>query len=127
MRRVEVVDYDPHWPEVFETLRQRIWAALGDVALSVEHVGSTSVPGLAAKPIIDISIVVPERSDVQTGISRLASLGYDTEVILALRDGKLWPIPMDCPCTICTCVPAIALLSPTISRFGIIYALMQER
>jgi GrpB-like predicted nucleotidyltransferase (UPF0157 family) len=76
MRRIEVVDYDPHWPEVFETLRQRIWAALGDVALSVEHVGSTSVPGLAAKPIIDISIVIPERSDVQTGISRLASLGY---------------------------------------------------
>jgi GrpB-like predicted nucleotidyltransferase (UPF0157 family) len=76
MRKVEIVDYDPHWPEVFETLRQRIWAALGDVALSVEHVGSTSVPGLAAKPIIDISIVVPERSDVQTGISRLASLGY---------------------------------------------------
>ena len=76
MRRIEVVDYDPHWPETFETLRSRIWTAVGDVALSVEHVGSTSVPGLAAKPIIDISIVVPERSDVRTGISRLATLGY---------------------------------------------------
>jgi GrpB-like predicted nucleotidyltransferase (UPF0157 family) len=76
MPRIEVVDYDPHWPETFEVLRLRIWAALSDIALSVEHVGSTSVPGLAAKPIIDISIVVPERSDVQTGISRLATLGY---------------------------------------------------
>jgi GrpB-like predicted nucleotidyltransferase (UPF0157 family) len=76
MRRIEVVDYDPHWPETFETLRSRIWTAVGDVASSVEHVGSTSVPGLAAKPIIDISIVVPERSDVPTGISRLATLGY---------------------------------------------------
>jgi GrpB-like predicted nucleotidyltransferase (UPF0157 family) len=76
LRRIEVVDYDPRWPKTFERLRSRIWTALRDVALSVEHVGSTSVPGLAAKPIIDISIVVPERSDVQTGISRLATLGY---------------------------------------------------
>jgi GrpB-like predicted nucleotidyltransferase (UPF0157 family) len=76
MRRIEVVDYDPRWPETFERLHSRIWAALKDVALSVEHVGSTSVPGLPAKPIIDISIVVPDRSYVQTAISRLASLGY---------------------------------------------------
>jgi GrpB-like predicted nucleotidyltransferase (UPF0157 family) len=76
MRRIEVVDYDPRWPKTFERLRSRIWPALRDVALSVEHVGSTSVPGLPAKPIIDISIVVPERSDVQAGISRLATLGY---------------------------------------------------
>ena len=76
MRKIEVVDYDPCWPKTFEYLRSRIWTALGDVLLSVEPVGSTSVPGLAAKPIIDISIVVSEGSDVQTGISRLATLGY---------------------------------------------------
>lgn len=76
MRKIEVVDYDPCWPKTFERLCSRIWTALADVALSVEHVGSTSVPGLAAKPIIDISIVVPEGSDVQTGISRLATLAY---------------------------------------------------
>jgi GrpB-like predicted nucleotidyltransferase (UPF0157 family) len=76
MRRIEVVDYDARWPETFECLRSRIWTALKDVALSVEHVGSTSVPGLPAKPIVDISIVVPDRSDVQTSISRLASLRY---------------------------------------------------
>jgi GrpB-like predicted nucleotidyltransferase (UPF0157 family) len=76
MRRIEVVDYDARWPETFERLRSRIWTALKDVALAVEHVGSTSVPGLPAKPIIDISVLVPERSDVQTAISRLATLGY---------------------------------------------------
>ena len=76
MGRIEVVDYDARWPKTFERLRSRIWTALREVALSIEHVGSTSVPGLAAKPIIDISIVVPERSHVQTGISRLATLGY---------------------------------------------------
>jgi GrpB-like predicted nucleotidyltransferase (UPF0157 family) len=76
MRRIEVVDYDPSWPQTFERLRSRIWTALTDVAISVEHVGSTSVAGLAAKPVIDISIVVPGKSDVQTGISRLATLGY---------------------------------------------------
>src|SRR5260370_1907909 len=76
MRRIEVADYDPCWPKTFERLHSRIWTALRDVALSVEHVGSTSVPGLAAKPIIDISIVVSERSNVQTGISRLATMGY---------------------------------------------------
>jgi GrpB-like predicted nucleotidyltransferase (UPF0157 family) len=76
MPRIEVVDYNPQWPKTFQTLCSRIWPALKDVALSIEHVGSTSVRSLAAKPIIDISIVVSERSDVQTGISRLANLGY---------------------------------------------------
>ncbi|MBV9733074.1 MAG: GrpB family protein [Verrucomicrobia bacterium] len=75
MRRIEVVDYDPSWPDTFESLRSILWPALADVASSIEHVGSTSVPGLAAKPIIDISIVVPGNRDVQVGISRLATLG----------------------------------------------------
>jgi GrpB-like predicted nucleotidyltransferase (UPF0157 family) len=76
MRSIIVVEYDPGWPEVFERLRSRVWAAVSDLALSVEHVGSTSVQGLAAKPIIDISVVVREKLDVPAGISRLATLGY---------------------------------------------------
>jgi GrpB-like predicted nucleotidyltransferase (UPF0157 family) len=76
MRTVVVVEYDPGWPEAFEGLRSRVWAAVSDVALSVEHVGSTSVPGLAAKPIIDISVVVREKLDAPAAISRLATLGY---------------------------------------------------
>jgi GrpB-like predicted nucleotidyltransferase (UPF0157 family) len=75
-RGVEVVDYDPCWPTRFETLRARIVAALGSLADSIEHVGSTSVPGLAAKPIIDIDVVVVSAIDVPAAIERLALLGY---------------------------------------------------
>jgi GrpB-like predicted nucleotidyltransferase (UPF0157 family) len=76
MRRIVVVDYDPHWPEAFERLRSEIWPVLSDVALAVEHVGSTSVPDLAAKPIIDVSVVVPAEADIPASIERLATLGY---------------------------------------------------
>jgi GrpB-like predicted nucleotidyltransferase (UPF0157 family) len=93
MRRIEIVDYDARWPEMFERLRSRIWTALEDVALSVEHVGSTSVPGLSAKPIIDISIVVPERPDVQTAISRLATLGYVHKGDLGIKGRQAFANP----------------------------------
>lgn len=75
MNEIIVVDYDPKWPHLFETLRGRIWSAVADIAISIEHVGSTSVPGLAAKPVIDMDVVVAER-DVALGIARLTSLGY---------------------------------------------------
>ncbi len=55
---IEVVDYDPEWPARFEDEAERLRAALGDVAARIEHVGSTSVPGLAAKPVIDIQLSV---------------------------------------------------------------------
>jgi GrpB-like predicted nucleotidyltransferase (UPF0157 family) len=55
---ITLVDYDPEWPVLFQREADRIRAALGDLVLRIEHVGSTSVPGLAAKPIIDIVLVV---------------------------------------------------------------------
>lgn len=73
---VIVVDYDPNWPRLFETLRSSIWRAVADIVLSIEHVGSTAVPGLAAKPVIDIDVVVPEEA-VAVGIDRLKTLGYE--------------------------------------------------
>jgi GrpB-like predicted nucleotidyltransferase (UPF0157 family) len=75
-QRIVVVDYDPAWPALFEQLRSKVWSVLGDVALSIEHVGSTSVPGLAAKPIIDLSVVVPSEREIPLAVERLASLGY---------------------------------------------------
>ena len=54
-----VVEYDPLWPRIFEELRAPLAAALGDLAVTVEHIGSTAVPGLAAKPVIDLDLVVP--------------------------------------------------------------------
>lgn len=58
MRAIGIVDYDPAWPMVFQRLRGEIAARLGALALEIEHVGSTAVPGLAAKPKIDIDTVV---------------------------------------------------------------------
>lgn len=75
-RTIVVVDYDPQWPEVFERLRSTVWPAVRDIAVAIEHVGSTSVPGLAAKPIIDLSVVVRDDSDLPAAIERLAMLGY---------------------------------------------------
>jgi GrpB-like predicted nucleotidyltransferase (UPF0157 family) len=56
-----LADYDPNWPAQFDREAERVRAALGDRVLRVEHVGSTSVPGLAAKPIIDVLLVVGGR------------------------------------------------------------------
>ncbi len=75
--RVVVVDYDPDWPRQFVALRSRIVDALGALAREIEHVGSTSVPGLAAKPIIDIDVHLQSDTDLPLVIATLASLGYE--------------------------------------------------
>ncbi|MEU6713906.1 GrpB family protein [Nonomuraea sp. NPDC046802] len=75
---ITVVDYDLTWPERFETLRREYAKALeaaGVPVISIEHVGSTSVPGLAAKPIIDCDIVVAEQ-DVEAATDVLIGLGF---------------------------------------------------
>jgi GrpB-like predicted nucleotidyltransferase (UPF0157 family) len=94
-RTVIVEDYDPAWPRDFEMLRQRIWPDVADVALRIEHVGSTSVPGLAAKPIIDMTIVVASRHDVPKTIERLASLGYVPRGTLGIDDREAFDHPAD--------------------------------
>jgi GrpB-like predicted nucleotidyltransferase (UPF0157 family) len=76
MRTIIVSDYDQVWPEIFQQLVSKIWPLVSDFALSVEHVGSTAVPGLAAKPLIDLSIVVASESEVPLAIERLATIGY---------------------------------------------------
>ena len=73
---INVVDYDPAWATQFATLRSEISSAVGGVAVAIEHVGSTSVPGLAAKPIIDIDLVLGSSADVLVAIERLAAIGY---------------------------------------------------
>lgn len=74
---VELSAYDPSWPAQFEEHRARIVAALG--AVEVEHVGSTSVPGLAAKPVVDVQVTVP---DLDGAVARLEPVGY----LLRARD-----------------------------------------
>ncbi len=75
-REIQIVDYDAAWPKKFEAHARVIADALGGSALRIEHVGSTSVPGLAAKPIIDILVVVPDSADESVYLPRLEAAGY---------------------------------------------------
>ena len=75
-------EYDPNWPAHFARENRRIRAALGETALRVEHVGSTSVPGLAAKPIIDTLLVVPNSADEPSYVPKLEAAGY----VLRIRE-----------------------------------------
>ena len=73
---IKVVDYDPTWRTAFEELSAVLHKYLGDSALAIEHVGSTAVPGLAAKPIIDINVVIESREYLPEIIHNLSTLGY---------------------------------------------------
>jgi GrpB-like predicted nucleotidyltransferase (UPF0157 family) len=75
-REIKIVDYDADWPKKFETHAKIIADALSGSTLRIEHVGSTSVPGLAAKPIIDILVVVPDSADESAYLPRLEAAGY---------------------------------------------------
>ncbi len=74
--RIELADYDPRWPELFAREATRIRGVLGDRILLLEHAGSTSVPGLAAKPVIDIVLVVPDSADEPAYVAPLEAAGY---------------------------------------------------
>jgi GrpB-like predicted nucleotidyltransferase (UPF0157 family) len=74
---IVVEHYNPEWPHEFERVVEPVRAALGEMATRFEHVGSTSVPGLAAKPILDIDVVIPSREVLPQVIRRLADLGYE--------------------------------------------------
>jgi GrpB-like predicted nucleotidyltransferase (UPF0157 family) len=73
---IVLVEYDSRWPKLFAREACRIRTALAGLAIRVEHVGSTSVPGLAAKPIIDIVLVVPDSSDEPGYVPALEAAGY---------------------------------------------------
>ena len=80
--RIQIVDYNPEWPRLFAREAERIRAVLGEQVVSIEHAGSTSVPGLAAKPIIDIVLVVPNSADEPAYVPALEAAGY----ILTIRE-----------------------------------------
>jgi len=75
-RKIVVVDYDPRWPERFQEQAAILSQALGSKALAIEHVGSTSVPGLAAKPIIDVDLIVEDSSNEAAYLPQLLAAGY---------------------------------------------------
>ena len=73
---IVVTDPDPEWAARFASLRDRLRAALGSAALAVEHIGSTSVPRLAAKPIIDVLVVVGDIEDESAYLPALEGAGF---------------------------------------------------
>jgi GrpB-like predicted nucleotidyltransferase (UPF0157 family) len=74
--RIVIVDYDPVWAGRYLLVAERIRSALGAGALSLEHVGSTAVPGLAAKPIVDINLVVADSSREELYVPLLETVGF---------------------------------------------------
>ena len=80
--RIEIVDYDPRWPGLFDREADRLRGVLGPRAMRIEHVGSTSVPGLSAKPLIDIVLVVADSADEAAYVPELEAAGY----VLRIRE-----------------------------------------
>ncbi|MFG3618192.1 GrpB family protein [Nocardia sp. NPDC047654] len=78
--KVVLEDHNPAWPDWYAEEEAVIRAALGDVALRIEHTGSTSVPGLAAKPLIDILLLVPDADDEAAYLPALEAAGYALRV-----------------------------------------------
>jgi GrpB-like predicted nucleotidyltransferase (UPF0157 family) len=77
---IYLAPYDPAWPSLFAQLKQRIYEALKDDVLLLEHVGSTSVPGLSAKPIIDMVLAVADSSDEAAYVERLEGRGFKLRI-----------------------------------------------
>ena len=74
---IAIVEYDPQWPRQFAVEAAKVRAALGDAVLQLEHAGSTSVPGLSAKPVIDITLAVADAADEGAYAPQLSAAGYE--------------------------------------------------
>jgi len=80
--KVIVIEYDPDWPALYKQEQIRILAAIGEYIDDIQHVGSTSVPGLGAKPIIDIMIALPDLMLVERCVQPMLQLGYEYREML---------------------------------------------
>ncbi|MBR6554595.1 MAG: GrpB family protein [Clostridia bacterium] len=84
--KVVVVPYDAGWQRDFAAIREELARALGSLALRIEHVGSTAVEGLSAKPCIDIDVVIQDYGVFDAVVAKLAEIGYQHEGDLGIRD-----------------------------------------
>ena len=96
-RKVTVVDYDSTWPSQFERLRDRVLRALGGAAVTIEHVGSTSVPGLGSQTVIDIDVIVASAADVAVVIERLSTISYAHRGNLGIEGREAFASPPGLP------------------------------
>ena len=90
-----MVPYNPDWPTEFEILRHDLLVKLGDLNVQVEHVGSTAVPGLCAKPILDIDVVLPPLVAFGAARSRLEEMGYEHQGDLGLSGREAFGHALD--------------------------------
>lgn len=94
---VEVVPYSPDWPARFQLVAQDLRSALSAVpSARIEHVGSTSVPGLAAKPVLDIDVIVT-REDMDVAVAALVAAGYEHRGDLGVTDREAFRAPDEAP------------------------------
>ncbi len=89
-KSVIVLPYDPEWKTDFENIKQELVSVIGDLAISIEHVGSTSVEGLSAKPIIDIDVVISDYSVFDCVADRLKTIGYFHKGSLGIQDREVF-------------------------------------
>ena len=86
MKKVIVVPYDETWKQEFERIKTELLCVLEDCVTAIEHVGSTSVEGLAAKPVIDIDVVIKDYNSFEKVKERLSQIGYRHEGDLGIKD-----------------------------------------
>lgn len=84
--KVIVVPYDEAWNSAFEEIKQEIEYAIGDLIVGMEHVGSTSVEGMSAKPCIDIDVIIKDYATFDAVVSKLEMIGYIHEGNLGIKD-----------------------------------------
>jgi GrpB-like predicted nucleotidyltransferase (UPF0157 family) len=94
---ITVVDYDPAWPITFARLKSELEGPLGGLAVEIEHVGSTSIPSAAAKPIIDIDVVLRSTDEVQLAILLLERKGYHHQGNLGIPGREAFESPPSLP------------------------------
>jgi GrpB-like predicted nucleotidyltransferase (UPF0157 family) len=94
---VLIQDYDSSWPHAFSKLATRVKAALGSLVVTIEHIGSTAVPGLAAKPIIDLDVVLASSADLPEAIRLLTIIGYAHEGDRGIPGREAFRSPPDDP------------------------------
>ena len=85
-KKVIVLPYDRAWNEAFRKIKEEIENAIGDLIMCIEHVGSTSVEGMSAKPCIDVDVVIKDYSVFDAVVNRLAEIGYIHEGDLGIKD-----------------------------------------
>ena len=85
-KKVVVIPYDEAWKLAFEKIKDEIKEAIGDLIIGIEHIGSTSVEGMSAKPCIDIDVIIEDYSVFQAVVSRLKTIGYIHEGDLGIKN-----------------------------------------